>query len=254
LKRFVVLSKITEVKTSQFLKQFLSKFHYFINCHRQLIFLFCLLCRRVEQIIWLLRHAERLDEVDPTWAKTASRPFDPPISEKGVKQAQQTAKYLKEKNFRIDRIISSPFLRCMQTAHEISLFFNKPICIEPGVCEWLKGSWFTAVPTFDYTHPSEAHHYTIDSEYQAFCRELHYPESFDQMMRRYQTTIEHLANQYSQNQILIVTHGYGVQFMVECLCPTAEPIYRMPYACLSKLVRVGTNWISAKIASDAHLI
>jgi broad specificity phosphatase PhoE len=126
--------------------------------------------------------------------------------------------------------------------------------VEPGVGEWLKANWFKTLPTFDYIYSSNSCSYQIDNNYQPFYKQLKYPESLDQMIRRYQATIQHLANKYFQNQILIVTHGYGVQYMVEYLCPNADPIYKIPYACLSKLVRVGTCWISAKIASDAHLI
>jgi broad specificity phosphatase PhoE len=37
------------------------------------------------QTLWLLRHGERSDLVDQNWLKTATRPFDPPLTEKGIK-------------------------------------------------------------------------------------------------------------------------------------------------------------------------
>jgi broad specificity phosphatase PhoE len=124
--------------------------------------------------------------------------------------------------------------------------------LEPGICEWLKESWFTALPTFDYNRLQRE--YSIDLEYEPFYKELKYPESIDEMIKRYQTTIQHLISQYIEKQILIVTHGYGIQCMIEYISPNLGPIYDIPFACLTKFVKVGSYWISAKIASDAHLM
>ena len=40
------------------------------------------------QIIMVMRHGERLDNLDHMWIHRAARPYDPPITEEGVKQAQ----------------------------------------------------------------------------------------------------------------------------------------------------------------------
>ena len=44
----------------------------------------------VQRII-VVRHGERLDCVDYSWGKTTSRPYDPPLTEKGFEQARETA-------------------------------------------------------------------------------------------------------------------------------------------------------------------
>jgi broad specificity phosphatase PhoE len=49
------------------------------------------------QIVWIARHANRLDFVNPDWFITAERRYDPPISDDGVIQAQQLAQRLKRK-------------------------------------------------------------------------------------------------------------------------------------------------------------
>ncbi|PSQ85633.1 MAG: histidine phosphatase family protein [Bacteroidetes bacterium QH_2_63_10] len=41
------------------------------------------------QTIWLARHANRQDFVDPDWAKTADRPHDPALSTDGMGQARK---------------------------------------------------------------------------------------------------------------------------------------------------------------------
>ena len=50
------------------------------------------------QIIWIARHANRLDFVNPDWFLTAERRYDPPLSDDGIVQAQQLANRLKETN------------------------------------------------------------------------------------------------------------------------------------------------------------
>jgi hypothetical protein len=39
------------------------------------------------QIVWIARHGNRLDFVNPEWFNTAERPYDPPLSEDGIEQA-----------------------------------------------------------------------------------------------------------------------------------------------------------------------
>ena len=49
----------------------------------------------MSQIVWIARHANRLDFVYPDWFLTAERRYDPPLSDDGMIQAQQLAKRLK---------------------------------------------------------------------------------------------------------------------------------------------------------------
>jgi hypothetical protein len=36
--------------------------------------------------MWVMRHGEKLDDVDDSWAAQAERPYDPPITDKGKAQ------------------------------------------------------------------------------------------------------------------------------------------------------------------------
>ena len=40
-----------------------------------------------EQRMFIIRHGERLDNVDHTWEWTAERPYDPPLTEDGEEEA-----------------------------------------------------------------------------------------------------------------------------------------------------------------------
>lgn len=104
--------------------------------------------------LFFVRHGERLDKVNHDWSAGALRPHDTPLSSLGKKQATSLGKWLYGK---IDiyqplTIFSSPFIRCIQTAHhiaqeldglkidnkdysELNKHFSTRICVEPGICE-----------------------------------------------------------------------------------------------------------------------
>ncbi|XAR63241.1 hypothetical protein NMG60_11023116 [Bertholletia excelsa] len=75
---------------------------------------------RVYQNVVVMRHGDRLDNVDLTWAKKAARPWDPPLVKDGKVRAFFTGRRLRTQlGFRIHRVFVSPFLRCVQTASEV---------------------------------------------------------------------------------------------------------------------------------------
>ena len=44
--------------------------------------------------MWVMRHAERQDEVEEGWAAAVDRPFDPPLSRRGRTEAYEAGKSL----------------------------------------------------------------------------------------------------------------------------------------------------------------
>tara|TARA_Y100001970_G_scaffold245911_1_gene313345 strand:- start:1413 stop:2516 length:1104 start_codon:yes stop_codon:yes gene_type:complete len=108
-----------------------------------------------------VRHGERMDKVNYEWTSGALRPHDTPLSTLGKSQATSLGKWLYGK-LNIHQpltIFSSPFIRCIQTAHHIAKeldglklknsdytdihdSFSTQICVEPGICEdpyYMKG-------------------------------------------------------------------------------------------------------------------
>ena len=49
------------------------------------------------QHIFIIRHGERLDNVDYGWVRRAERPYDPPLTEDGVKEASEAGQRFKDK-------------------------------------------------------------------------------------------------------------------------------------------------------------
>ncbi|CAI5985059.1 unnamed protein product [Closterium sp. NIES-65] len=73
------------------------------------------------QHVFVMRHAERLDAVDPRWAQRepTSRPWDPPLSEWGRYQAYQVGVRLRREGWGVTRVVCAPYVRCAETAAEL---------------------------------------------------------------------------------------------------------------------------------------
>ena len=74
------------------------------------------------QKMWVMRHGERLDEVDDSWQATTDRPYDPPLTAKGRGQAFARGQALARAGAVGAGgcvVACSPFLRCIQTGAEV---------------------------------------------------------------------------------------------------------------------------------------
>lgn len=74
------------------------------------------------------------------WAQTAERPWDPPLSAAGLVQAQARGRDLRAAGVRCDRVISSPFTRCIQTACGVMRAADIPpsaLVIDATLAEWM---------------------------------------------------------------------------------------------------------------------
>ena len=199
------------------------------------------------QTVWIARHGNRLDFVNPEWFNTARRRYDPPLSEDGVIQAGELAARLKQEN--IAHIFSSPFLRTIQTAHEVARVLDLPIKLEAGISEWLNPQWMDVAPE---THPQPwlAQQYpTIDWNYQSFV-EPQYPETETQLYQRTTKTIQTLVREFSEN-ILIVGHGASVLGMSKGLV-SENLAFKVSLCSLTKIVK-DDDWEIELTADTSHL-
>lgn len=88
----------------------------------------------------VVRHAERGDchEAFDPWATSqdaADFPHDPPITAKGMEQARKLAIDLENKNVHFWVVVSSPYLRCLQTALVLAEHFDAVVLIDQELGE-----------------------------------------------------------------------------------------------------------------------
>ncbi len=84
----------------------------------------------------IVRHGHRASWVSDDWGVRwqKERPNDSPLSELGLQQARELGAHLAEKP--PTKILSSPYFRTLQTAHEIAAATHVPISVEYGISEW----------------------------------------------------------------------------------------------------------------------
>lgn len=202
----------------------------------------------MSQTVWIARHGNRLDFVNPEWFNTARRRYDPPLSEDGFVQAVELGKRLKSEP--IDHIFASPFLRTIQTAHEVAKILKLPIKLEAGLSEWHNPQWMTEMPEI---HPEDflAERYShIDWDYQSYFTPS-YPENKAEVYRRTAKTIQKLVFDFSEN-ILIIGHGVSVHGVTYGLAPET-PHLKVALCSLTKVIWGGDRWKLDFFGDTSHL-
>ncbi|XP_022756954.1 uncharacterized protein LOC111304566 isoform X2 [Durio zibethinus] len=187
-----------------------------------------------------MRHGDRMDNFDPTWVKTAERPWDPPLVHNGLARAFRTGRTFRTLlPFPIHRVFVSPFLRCVQTASEVVAALcavdDDPIAksssdvvsidpskvkvsIEYGLCEMLNrkairrdvapkdGIFRFDVPQLEALLPSG----TLDRSVRVYKELPQWEETVMGARTRYEQIIKALVDKYPSENLLLVTHGEGV--------------------------------------------
>ncbi|PPR11020.1 MAG: phosphoglycerate mutase GpmB [Alphaproteobacteria bacterium MarineAlpha11_Bin1] len=83
--------------------------------------------------MYLARHGQTIFNVVFGTTKRDPGVQDPPLTEKGHAQAHELARHFAE--LEIDRVISSPYTRALQTAHEVANRLDVPITIDANARE-----------------------------------------------------------------------------------------------------------------------
>lgn len=200
------------------------------------------------QTVWIARHGNRLDFVNPEWFNTAERPYDPPLSDDGMIQAKQLGQRLVGEG--IKHIFASPFLRTVQTANCVADALDLPIKLESGLSEWLNPEWMKTEPErlpFEVLHEQFPR---IDLNYTSRVI-AQYPETNMEVLERTAETAQKLTAEFSQD-ILLVGHGASVLGAAQGLVE-GTPEINAALCCLVKLVRQGEDWVIELNGDVSHL-
>ncbi len=200
------------------------------------------------QTVWIARHGNRLDFVNPEWFNTAERPYDPPLSEDGVVQANQLGQRLVGEGIR--HIFASPFLRTVQTANFVADALDLPIKLESGLSEWLNPAWMRTNPERLSMQELQELFPRIDPSYTSRVI-AHYPETSEKVLERTAETAKRLMTEFSED-ILLVGHGASVVGVTQGLVG-GTPEVNASLCCLVKLVRQEQAWVMELNGDTSHL-
>ena len=202
----------------------------------------------MSQTVWIARHANRLDFVNPEWFATADRPYDPPLSEDGFEQAGRLARRLAAEA-EIRHIFCSPFLRTVQTAAKIAKVLDLPLKLEWGLCEWLNPDWMPEMPETLPLETLAKLFPAIDPRYASIVRPT-YPESEMDVDRRTAEAAQKIVDRYPE-ELLFVGHGASVVGAARGLVENAN--VRASLCCLVQMVREGDRWQMLLDGDTSHL-
>lgn len=200
------------------------------------------------QTVWIARHGNRLDFVNPEWFNTAKRPYDPPLSEDGAIQAQQLGKRLV--GLGIKQIFASPFLRTVQTANYVADLLDLPIKLESGLSEWLNPAWMLSSPERHSLAELRQLFPRIDSSYTSRVI-AEYPETLFDVNKRTAQTALHLTGEFADD-MLFIGHGASVVGATWGLVD-GTPNVQATLCCLVKLVRQEQAWVMELSGDVSHL-
>lgn len=194
----------------------------------------------MKQSVWIVRHATRIDVVNPGWKDRAERPFDPYLAEQGFAEAERLRKFFAGESF--TRVYCSPFLRAVQTAAPIAKVAGCALRVEPGLAEWLKSDWFDGVPALTLQ---------LDPSFESPVI-LSYPETWDDVMARSRETVARLTE--DRENVVLVGHGASVAGCVAALLgERSDESPPPPIASVYKFTRNGGPWEPVLLAETSHL-
>lgn len=200
------------------------------------------------QIVWIARHANRLDFVNPEWFNTAEHPYDPPLSGDGLMQAKELGKRLQLE--KIKHIFASPFLRTIQTANEVAYYLDLPIKLETGLSEWLNPHWMPKMPDRLSPEILVQKYPRIDLRYKSRIIP-EYPESEEDILARTARTVQQLVLEFSED-ILLIGHGASVLGTTRGLVG-GNTEYRVALCSLFKVVKASEKWVLELEGDTSHL-
>ena len=213
-------------------------------------------------LIIAIRHGERADLAGDS--SSYEIPFDPCLTERGMKQAFQTGLFL-QKHFNLSGrkvyVYSSPLLRTMQTAAQVlkatGLVATHKIMVRNYLVEELYTQYFPKNPLKNCLIRTRPYDYIRDkmlakTEYEDNdLTELKFPEKSQQATDRCKVGFEYFIREHSHEPeaaVILVGHGRIVDEFNACFGNIY--MYNYQYCAVSAAELVGKEW--NLILSDYH--
>ena len=190
--------------------------------------------------VWVVRHGQRQDTVDPDWELTADRVHDPGLTELGRWQAWRVGQFFADHGIEFEAVYCSPFLRTVQTTAEIYGEIGQEAFLEPGLGEHRNAEWFDSEPEtlshrtlVDYFEPIQDDHEPAVIP--------GFPESHQAAEQRAGRAARLLADQHD-GRILLVGPGLTVGGVVQGLVGSTEGV-DAPLCGLTRLETQRGEWV-----------
>jgi 2,3-bisphosphoglycerate-dependent phosphoglycerate mutase len=177
--------------------------------------------------LYLVRHGENLANITREFSY---KKVDYPLTDRGVRQAEQTASYFAALNARqpIDAIVTSPLKRAIQTAEIIGGATGHSTAVIEELREINCGEFDGVLPTDEMW----AHHDRILASWRNGDHDVRFPggEDFHVLRARARSALaQAVANRRGQ-QVIVVAHGGIIGAALADICPDLDHdlVWRVP--------------------------
>jgi broad specificity phosphatase PhoE len=168
-----------------------------------LVFLYLVTRLRTKRF-YFIRHGQTvLNEMQVKQDSTGS------LNEKGIIQAKITGKYLRQ--FGIQKIYASPYIRAVETARVINQYLNVPLVYTPLLVERRNPSDIIGKSFFDTEVKKVID--LIDLSYHSDNFRYLDEENFDDLKKRAHRCLRFLGSRFPL-QVAVVTHGVFLKMML----------------------------------------
>ncbi|TMS36125.1 hypothetical protein L596_003373 [Steinernema carpocapsae] len=202
------------------------------------------------RVLWVIRHAEREDNINRRWREQSDLLSDnSPLSKRGCVQAQELAKRFE--NVDLDHVFSSPFDRTIDTVSRLVGSRDININVEPGLCEALY--LCERPPGFESLEKIKSKYPLVNEDYQPIVGPKMPKEGYgdDACVPRLRTTLSGILDRCKSGSILLMGHGASVGAIHEVL--TGDFKY-VGQATVTKLVEKSPGQFHLEFSGDSsHL-
>ena len=164
----------------------------------------------VTQHLMLVRHGETLGNLE----QIAHGQSESPLSERGIRQVEITARMLRNWERVYDRVITSPLSRAQQTGQHIAELLELPIEIHEDLAEGFLGDWegvtYQELSDFGFAKRS-----IRDDDFRG-----HNGESPSQLADRMARALAEIRDRHPIENIILVSHGAAIAHLVARLLGT----------------------------------
>ncbi len=201
--------------------------------------------------LYVVRHGQRRDSVDPDWEETADRVHDPPLTQLGRWAAWRVGRRFAEADVSLDAVYASPFLRSVETADEICQELGTTFELESGLGEYRNAEWFGREPE---TLPEERLRERFGTV--RLGRDPHvvpeFPETHDEATARIGEAARRLV-EGTAGPVVLVGHGITIAGVVDGLVGPAAAA-EAPLCGVTRLVTgVDGSWRLDYTGDTSHL-
>jgi len=193
-----------------------------------------------------VRHGHRIDHLpEEEKEREDYLHYDPHLSPQGKEEAIATGKHLKEflssdategLDLSQVKIITSPFIRCVETASLIAEQLNiTTLTLEENICEWLGNTIYDQTPLPDLAvktgDPEDLTRWTRGRTLQWSEKNFPTPQfpeigCFDRLKDTFDDYQQDIRDQGGKNIIIAVGHGYFVRSLINIVTGRHD---RLPY-------------------------